>query len=237
MIAIQKPQTIGPSILPLQGERAGVRASYSLAKPLIENHNVVPSFSPGLAAQRPTPGKSHKIQPLIPKPREARIRIAANSPKIQNWFPHPQTNPRLTSTFSHPKSTVDLGCEPLIKVENGLRSPLSPTCYRPKSGPKIKESNQNQTVTNRKILSRVAAPMAVPKDCCGVRSCALTSSSIKSLKPIQGYSSLLQSIQAFLPPHPGGHMVVVLMVALTQSVTAGRAWSRPFKKKKIVYFL
>jgi hypothetical protein len=38
-------------------------------------------------------------------------------------FPHPQTNP-------HPKSTLDLGCEGLIKVENGLRPPLSPTRYQ-----------------------------------------------------------------------------------------------------------
>jgi hypothetical protein len=119
---------------------------------------VVPSLSPGLAAQRPTPGKlSHKIQPLIPKPREARIRTAANSPKIQHstlkiqhCFPHPQTNP-------HPKSTVDLGCEGLIRVENGLRSPLLPTGYRPISGPKIKESNQNQTATHQKIYS--ASPL------------------------------------------------------------------------------
>jgi hypothetical protein len=110
---------------------AGVRASYSPAKPLTENHNVVPSFSPGLAVQRPTPGNmSHKTQPLISRdcgPREARIRIAANSPtiqnstlKIQHYFPHPPTHP-------HPKSTVDIRRKPLIKVENSL----SPTCYRP----------------------------------------------------------------------------------------------------------
>jgi hypothetical protein len=138
----------------------GVSASRSLPtwSALIENHNVVPSLSLGLAAQRPTPGKlSHKIQPLIPKPREARIRTAANSPKIQNstlkiqhCFPHPQTNP-------HPKSTVDLGYEGLIRVENGLRSPLLPTGYRPISGPKIKESNQNQTATHQKTYS--ASPL------------------------------------------------------------------------------
>src|ERR1700722_20971867 len=126
---------------------AGMRASYFPAKPLIENHNVVPSLSPGLAAQRPTPGKlPHKIQPLISRecgPREARIKIAANSPtiqnstlKIQHSFPHPQTNPK--STLANPKSTVDLGCELLIRFENGLRPPLSPTSYRPKSGPKIR---------------------------------------------------------------------------------------------------
>ncbi len=118
---------------------------------------------------------------------------------------HPQTNPHPKSTLANPKSTVDLGCEPLIRVENGLRPPLSPTCYRPISGPKLRESNQNQTVTNQKILSRVAAPMAVPKDCCGVRSCASTGFKDQILK---AHSSLLQSIQAFLPPS-GGHMMVV----------------------------
>ena len=39
--------------------------------------------------------------------------------------PHPK------STLTHPKPTVDLGCEPLIRVENGLISLLSPTCYKP----------------------------------------------------------------------------------------------------------
>src|ERR1700722_13000407 len=38
----------------------------------------------------------------------------------------------------HLKSTVDLRCEGLIWVENGLRSPLLPNGYRPISGPKIK---------------------------------------------------------------------------------------------------
>jgi hypothetical protein len=110
---------------------------------LIENHNLVRSLSPGLAARRPTPGK------LSPK-------IQNSTLKIQHYFPHPQTNPRLTSTLAHPKSTVDLRCEGLIWVENGLRPPLSPTCYRPISGPKIRESNQNQTVTGRKIFIMVA---------------------------------------------------------------------------------
>ena len=172
MIAFQKPQTIGPAILPLLGERVGVRASYFLAKPLIENHNVVPSFSPGLAAQRPTPGNMfHKIQPLISRdcgPREARIKIAANSPKIQNstlkiqhCFSHPQTNPHL-------KSTVDLRCEGLIWVENGLSPPLSPISYRPKSGPKIRESNQNQTAAHQKIYS--ASSLFLPRPMKSFRS-------------------------------------------------------------------
>jgi hypothetical protein len=53
MMAIQNPQTIGPAILPLLGERAGVRASNSLAKPLIESPvrgdiYIAPAFKPGL---------------------------------------------------------------------------------------------------------------------------------------------------------------------------------------------
>ncbi len=122
--------------------------TYPPPQPLTKNHNVVPSLSPGLAAQRPTPEANmpHKIQPLISRecgPREARIKTAANSPtiqsstlKIQHYFP-PPTKPILTP--NQLKSTVDQG---LIKVKNGLRPPLSPTCYRPKSGPKIRGSNQ-----------------------------------------------------------------------------------------------
>ena len=61
-----------------------------------------------------------------------------------------QTNPHPKSTFAHPKSTVDLGCEPLIRVENGLRPPPSLTPYRPISTPKIRGFNQTQTVTDQK---------------------------------------------------------------------------------------
>jgi len=38
----------------------------------------------------------------------------------------------------HPKSTVELGHEPLIRVENGLRPPFSPACYRPLIRPENK---------------------------------------------------------------------------------------------------
>ncbi len=125
---------------PKRDGRPQGRASYFPAEPLIESPNVVPSFSLGLAAQRPTPGNMfHKIHPLISRecgPREARIKITANSlaanfPKIQNstlkiqhGFPRPQTNPHPKSTLARPKSTVDLGCERLIRVENGLSAPL-----------------------------------------------------------------------------------------------------------------
>ncbi len=79
------------------------------------------------------------IRPIRP----IRLILRQHSPTIS----HPK------STLAHPKSTVDLGFEPLIKVENGLRSPLSQTSYRPISGPKIKESNQNQTAAHQKIYS------------------------------------------------------------------------------------
>jgi hypothetical protein len=65
--------------------------------------------------------------------------------------PHPK------STLTHPKSIVDLGCELLIRVENGLRSIPLRTGHRPISTPKIKEFSQNQTVTDQKNLSRVTA--------------------------------------------------------------------------------
>jgi hypothetical protein len=138
MIAIPKPQTIGP-VIPrhtrvLLGERGGVRASYSLPArtALIENHNVVQSFSPGL-------------------PREAAATLGGTSQRPISPIP-----PR-------PKSTVDLQCEPLIKVENGFRPPIPQPVTNQQSGPKIKESNQNQTVTNRKILSLISAHGGYPQ--------------------------------------------------------------------------
>jgi len=132
---------------------------------LIKNHNVVPSFSPGLAARRPTPGKlPHKIQPLISRdcgPREARIRTPANLPKIQNStlkiqhsLPHPPTHPHPKSTLTNPKSTVDLGCEELIKVDNGLSTPFFPTRCLSFCSIKtrhLRSANQTKTATCQKI--------------------------------------------------------------------------------------
>jgi hypothetical protein len=46
---------------------------------------------------------------------------------IRPILPH---HPHPKSTLANPTSTVDLGCEPLIKVENGLRPPLPPTRRR-----------------------------------------------------------------------------------------------------------
>jgi hypothetical protein len=222
MIAISKPQTIGPAILLLLGEKAGmraskkliggdgrervsagVRASYFPAKPLIENHNVVPSLSPGF-------------------PREA----AANSPtiqnstlKIQHCFSHPQTNPHPKSTLAHPKSTVDLGCEGLIRVENGLRPPLSPTYYRPKSGPKIKESNQNQTATNQKIYF---ASLIIPASRSILPPSPSTANEEFQVKtrplfrhPILPYSTLCQPIlPIFDPSFFTGHNQGSLFIAI-----------------------
>ena len=68
------------------------------------------------------------------------------------------------STLANPKSTVDLGCEPLIKVENSLISTPSRTAYRPISTQKIKGFSQNQTVTNRKKLITSHCYGDIPQD-------------------------------------------------------------------------
>ena len=78
-------------------------------------------------------------------------------------IPYPPTHPHPKSTLTHPKSTVDLGYEGLIRVKNGLRSPLLPTGYRPISGPKIKESNQNQTATNQSSPSINSRPPQITR--------------------------------------------------------------------------
>ncbi len=73
-------------------------------------------------------------------------------------FPHPQTTPHPQSTLAHPKSTLALGCEGLIKVENGLRPHLSPTCYRPIIRPENKgiKPNSNRYKPKNLIMSRYA---------------------------------------------------------------------------------
>jgi hypothetical protein len=154
---------------------------------------------------------------------------------------------RIRPILPHPKSTVELGHEPLIRVENGLRSPLSPTSYRPKSGPKIRESNQNQTVTSQKIypasLIQIASfvPFVV---FCGKFRCILHFLGIRFVP----YASHCQPLPAYPPPpvfFRGGSSLygpprsgpVTASRGQSRSVAPGRAWSRGFKKKKIVYFL
>jgi len=106
--------------------------------------------SPGLPREAAaTLGLSHKIQPLTPEPREARVKTAAtkSTHKTQPRFTHPQSNPL-------PKSTVDLGCEQLIWVEkNPIPAPFLKDRHafclittRPS-----KNTNQIQTVTGQKI--------------------------------------------------------------------------------------
>jgi hypothetical protein len=190
---------------------------------LTENHNVVPSFNPGLAAQRPTPGKAHKIQPLMAKPREARIKIAANFPKIQPCFPHPPTHPHSKSTLAIPKSTVDLGCERLIWGENGFRSFLSHGHrhpFRPTTTRQSKGTDQIQTATHQKIYSaspliQVKTPALefawrLPRTLSGLEllpgwPSARTQNHkhlfimIFPFKAFQAYSREFKPIQAFLP--------------------------------------
>jgi hypothetical protein len=154
MIVSRKLQTIGPAIPPLLGERAGVRASYSLPTllALTENPIGVPSLSPGLAVSRPTPGNTFH-NPAADSEAAQSAKLICGHPirPIRPILPRPK------STFAIPKSTVDLGCEPLIRVENSLIPPPSPTCYRPISAPKIKGFNQTQAVTDQKIILLAAA--------------------------------------------------------------------------------
>ncbi len=122
MIATKKSQTIGPAIhrhtRVLLGERAGVRASYPSAKPLIKNHNVVPSFSPGLprAAAATLGNTSHN---------PAANSEAARSAKLICGYPIRLIGPICPIPHRRP------GCELLIKVENSLRTPLSSACHKP----------------------------------------------------------------------------------------------------------
>ena len=127
MIAIQKPQTIGLAIHPL----LGVRESYSLAKPLIKNPNGVQSFSPGLPrVAAATLGGTSKIPTANCK--------AARSAKLISGHPIRPIR-RIRPILPRPKSTIDLGCEPSIKVDYSLGSPLSPALYKPIIRPENKE--------------------------------------------------------------------------------------------------
>ena len=140
----------------------GVSASQPLPtrSALIKNPNGVPSFSPGLAAQRPTPGKlPHKIQ--LANIREGRAKVRSKRQTLRptpRKFKTPMRHPQFNNVFhptnqsAHPKSTVDLGCEELIKVENGFRSPLFPGRHHPfppTTTPAI-QRNQDQNQNRRK---------------------------------------------------------------------------------------
>jgi hypothetical protein len=130
-----------------------------------------PTESPGRAADSSPGSASLRAQPWVKiykssaadseAARSAKFICGSPIRPISRIRPIP---PHLKSTFAHPKSTVDLGCERLIWVENGLGSPLSPTSYRPISAPKIKESNQTQTVTGRKnfIMGTVTQSPVAP---------------------------------------------------------------------------
>src|ERR1700744_4190248 len=74
-------------------------------------------------------------------PEGWRTLAGGNTPGDRPVFLHPggvpenplrsQTTSNSKSALAHPKSTVDLGCEPLIKVENGLISTPPQTSYKP----------------------------------------------------------------------------------------------------------
>jgi hypothetical protein len=121
-----------------KAERAGaseskqVRASYPPAKPLTENHTVVQSPSLGLPRiAGATPGITFQNSAA-----NSEVARSAKFICIRPIPPHPK------STLAHPKSTVDLEYEPLIKVENDL----SPAFHKPKIRP---ENKGIQSKSNR----------------------------------------------------------------------------------------
>jgi hypothetical protein len=211
MIASQRPQTIGPAILS-QGKRE--TKSLPTWSALIESPERADDSSPGSASLRAQPWveflKSPSADPEAA--RSAKLIYGHEIPsQIQHCFPNSQTIPHPKSTLAHPKSTVGLGCELLIWGKNGLRPPLSLTCYRPKSGPKTKESNQNQTAANQKIYSASPLiPASRSKCLLPFPSRANEEFQVKtrpiSRHPILPYSTLCQPIlPIFAPSFFTGH--------------------------------
>ena len=119
-----------PLVCPLLGERKQVRSSYPLAKPLTKNHNVVPSFSPGLPrVAGATPGNT--FQNPASNSEDARLsrRSGAKTESAKLICGYP----------IRPISPIPSGhSAPLIKVENGLGSTPSPTFHKPKIKPENK---------------------------------------------------------------------------------------------------
>ena len=109
---------------------AGIEASYPLptGSALTESPERADDSSPGSASLRAQPWvKFHIISAANPE--------AARSAKfICGYIIRPIRHIRPIAP--HPKSIV--GCEPLIKIENGLRPPLSPTSYKPIISPENK---------------------------------------------------------------------------------------------------
>jgi hypothetical protein len=71
-------------------------------------------------------------------------------------------NSKLKSTAGSPKSTVDLGIELLIRVENGLQSPVSPAYrhpFRPITTRQWRHANQKQTDADQKIFTCLLLPL------------------------------------------------------------------------------
>jgi hypothetical protein len=110
------------------------------------------------------------------------------------------SNPQ--STLPHPKSTVDLGCEGLIKVENGLVQTSPPTCHRPKIRP---ENKGIKPITNRHKPKNFIISL------CALWPSAMPVSFVTFCEKFRGISSILfkaipaycSLFQPFWPP-PGG---------------------------------
>ena len=122
---------------------------------LTENPNEVQSFSPGLPREAVATlgGTLQNLTADLEAARSAKFICGYLINPIRPIPLHyPPTNLHPKSTFAYSKSTVNLGCEPLIKVENGLRPPLPPTRHKPIIRPENKGIKPKSNRHKPKIL-------------------------------------------------------------------------------------
>jgi hypothetical protein len=142
MIAMKKSQKDGPTIPPLRGERAGVRASYSLPtlSALTKSPVRATDSSPGSASLRAQPWVKSYIIPAADCEAARSAKLICGSP-IRPIGPIRPIPP-------HPKSI------PLIQVDTNL----SPTLYKPKIRPENKgiKPKSNRHRPKNSIIGRHA---------------------------------------------------------------------------------
>ena len=194
MIAIKKSRATGPAIPLLLGEKAGMRASYSPAQPLTKTPNRVQSFSPrlpcvALREARATPG--------ITSQNSTANSEAAQSAKFICGHPIRPICRIRSMPPGHSR------CEPLIKVENGPRTPLSPTCYKPLIRPENKGIKPN---ANRHRPKKFIVGL------CTWRPCARTVSFVTLCRKFRSFCPFCQKIQdLFCETNPIGKIINSLL--------------------------
>ena len=147
-MAIQKSQTIGPVILPLpagdlsrlgSGERNLSRQSGTKA--------VRPSERARTSQRR---GEGELYGNHLPAHQKFLSTLGTHMLAVIQ-SPNPQ------STLAHPKSIVDSGSEPLIRVENSLVSHRSQACYKPIIRPENKGIKPKSNRHRPKIVAGILA--------------------------------------------------------------------------------